>query len=316
MHHDVFLFEPKVYLVGYSQLHQPHLDEFFLDEKALPPRSGDTDCDVIPEIAGRLCYMSFDKPRPGGNSAYLKHIKEVGHGSVLEHTVFNFIFTQISRSLSHELVRHRAGMAYSQLSQRYVESNGVRFVVPHELRKEMEHALLYLIHNRDQITPGSAKLGELGLVAQVLVLLGKIYNHYDPHPGIETVCGLEWMAFVLGAREEYSKRSSYLWDRMVPSLPDKHSREEQTSLRKATRSTARSVLPNATETKIFVTANARAVRHFLEMRGSSAAEVEMRKLAQMVLGRVRRVAPNLFWDYDHRPLPDGTVEITTPMRKV
>ena len=55
--------------------------------------------------------MSFAKPRPGGNKAYLDHILEVGHGSVLEHAVWNFVFTGVSRSLTHELVRHRAGWA-------------------------------------------------------------------------------------------------------------------------------------------------------------------------------------------------------------
>src|SRR6266542_3961951 len=64
------------------------------------------------ETAGRICYMSFAKPRPGGNQAYIGHILEVGHGSVLEHAVWNLLFTGISRSLTHELIRHRAGMGY------------------------------------------------------------------------------------------------------------------------------------------------------------------------------------------------------------
>src|SRR5437764_13336197 len=56
--------------------------------------------------------MSFLRPRPGGNKTYLGHILEVGHGSVLEHAYWNFIFSGISRSATHELVRHRAGWAY------------------------------------------------------------------------------------------------------------------------------------------------------------------------------------------------------------
>src|SRR5690606_38657045 len=67
--------------------------------------------------------------------------------------------------------------------------------------------------------------------------------------------------------------------------------------RKRARQTARSVLPNATETKIVVTGNARAWRHFLEMRGSEAAETEIRILALKVLEVLREEAPNIFGDY-------------------
>src|SRR5204863_7625132 len=66
----------------------------------------------------------------GGNQAYLDHILEVGHGSVLEHAVWNFVFTGVSRSLTHELIRHRAGWGYSQLSQRYVDESVAEYVEP------------------------------------------------------------------------------------------------------------------------------------------------------------------------------------------
>ena len=86
--------------------------------------------------------MSFAKPRPGGNAAYLTHIKEVGHGSVLEHAVWNFIFTGVSRSLTHELVRHRAGFGYSQLSQRYVDESVAEYVEPDVIAGDPElHAI-------------------------------------------------------------------------------------------------------------------------------------------------------------------------------
>jgi thymidylate synthase (FAD) len=82
------------------------------------------------------------------------------------------------------------------------------------------------------------------------------------------------------------------------------------------RQAARSVLPNATETKIFVTANARAIRHFLEQRGSRHAETEIRQLANRVLRIMKAESPNLFGDYREIPLPDGTFEIDTDFRKV
>jgi thymidylate synthase (FAD) len=91
---------------------------------------------------------------------------------------------------------------------------------------------------------------------------------------------------------------------------------DRTLRRKLARQAARSVLPNATETKIFVTANARALRHFIELRGSRHAEVEIRKLAVKVLRLMQTEAPHLFNDYQLVPLPDGTFEATTEHRKV
>ena len=76
------------------------------------------------------------------------------------------------------------------------------------------------------------------------------------------------------------------------------------------------MLPNATEMKIIVTATARALRHFLEQRGSRHAEPEIRKLANKMLDILQREAPHLFSDYEKAALPDGTWELTTPYRKV
>src|SRR5437899_2721318 len=61
---------------------------------------------------------------------YLENIKKQGHGSVLEHSVYVLLIEGISRSCSHELVRHRAGFGYSQISQRYVDESHAAFVMP------------------------------------------------------------------------------------------------------------------------------------------------------------------------------------------
>jgi thymidylate synthase (FAD) len=123
--------EPTVYLVGRQSVTTEELDRFLGDHAV---QTWNTDTDVagqkLCEVAGRVCYMSFAKPRPGGNHSYLEHILEVGHGSVLEHATWNFIFTGISRAVTHELIRHRAGWAYSQLSQRYVDESIAEYVEP------------------------------------------------------------------------------------------------------------------------------------------------------------------------------------------
>jgi thymidylate synthase (FAD) len=251
--------EPTVYLVGRQVVDTDAVDRFLADHGVTWQTDTEVAGEHLAEIAGRLCYLSFARPRPGGNKAYLDHILEVGHGSVLEHAVWNFVFTGVSRSLTHELVRHRH-MGYSQLSQRYVDESVAEYVEPDVIGDDPElHAL--------------------------------------------------WLDAVGHAHQAYLKLVEKL-NEQFKDEPDK------TLRRKLARQAARSVLPNATETKIFVTANARALRHFIEMRASRHAEVEIRKLAVRVLEIMQSEVPGLFGDYHLVPLPDGTFEATTPHRKV
>src|ERR1035441_7275688 len=100
--------EPNVYILGRQAVDEEALAGFLREHEV---RHWTTDTEVagekLIETAGRVCYMSFQRPRPGGNKAYINHLLEVGHGSVLEHAVFNLLVTGVSRSLTHELVRHR-----------------------------------------------------------------------------------------------------------------------------------------------------------------------------------------------------------------
>lgn len=89
-----------------------------------------TDGERLAEFAGRLCYMSQHNPAGRSTRDYLENIKKQGHGSVLEHASYSLLLEGVSRSLTHELVRHRAGFAYSQLSQRYVDESDAAFVLP------------------------------------------------------------------------------------------------------------------------------------------------------------------------------------------
>ena len=255
--------EPKVYLVSSTAARYDGVAQFFQDEGI--PTSFPIDgppTSVLPELAGRLCYMSFANPRPGGNKAYLDHILAVGHGSVLEHSNFGFIITGVSRSFTHELVRHRAGFAYSQLSQRYVDESQANFVMPSVFLK----------------------------------------------PGLDSLRKM-WEDVVSAAQEFYQRIVGHL-NEEFKDVPD------PTARKKAARQAARSVLPNATETKIFVTANVRAWRHFIEMRCSAAAEPEIRQVAGMILKVLQQEAPNLFGDYLWSVLDDGTEVVSTLNRKV
>src|SRR5215203_3193642 len=115
--------EPKVTVISRPAFSGPeHLPVQWQGES--------TDGERLAEFAGRLCYMSQGNQAGRSTREYLENIKKQGHGSVLEHANYSLLLEGISRSLTHELVRHRAGFAYSQLSQRYVDESEACFVVP------------------------------------------------------------------------------------------------------------------------------------------------------------------------------------------
>lgn len=90
-----------------------------------------TPAELIVEFAGRLCYMSFgDKQSPRTNAEYIRNIIDQGHESVLEHASWTFLLTGVSRAFSHQLVRHRIGFSYSQLSQQYHDETDATFIQP------------------------------------------------------------------------------------------------------------------------------------------------------------------------------------------
>lgn len=119
---------PKVFLIGQTEINWCELQNY-LNHIGVPEWKTDTvsGLETIIEVMGRLCYKSF---KPGLNpnvmkiretsAEYLNNIIRVKHGSVLEHATFNFIFADVSRVFTHELVRHRVGVAISQESLRFV----------------------------------------------------------------------------------------------------------------------------------------------------------------------------------------------------
>jgi thymidylate synthase (FAD) len=103
---------------------------------------GTNSIDTLTEVAGRACYQSFHKPNPAtaANKDYLANIIEQKHFSVLEHGSATFYVEGVSRSLTHELVRHRH-LSYSQLSQRYVDISDTEFVFPPALLENWDENL-------------------------------------------------------------------------------------------------------------------------------------------------------------------------------
>lgn len=96
------------------------------------------DSSQLCKTAGQLCYASFGPRRTTNENAasYFERLTSAGHGSVLEHASFSFLLYGISRSVTHELVRHRAGAGFSQISQRYVSGSVLRFVERPEYQED------------------------------------------------------------------------------------------------------------------------------------------------------------------------------------
>jgi thymidylate synthase (FAD) len=204
----------------------------------------------LAEFAGRICYMSQQNPAGRTTGEYLENILKQGHGSVFEHAVYVLLIEGISRSCSHELVRHRAGFGYSQLSQRYVDESQAAFVMP------------------------PAILGDAALEQ-------------------------EWTDQVEAAQTAYIKSVEHLMGKYA-WVTDKVHR------RKLAREAARSVLPNATEVKIVVSANVRAWRTMLELRLGEGAELEIRRMAVGCFRILLQQAPAFFSDFEIYEATDGT----------
>lgn len=224
-----------------------------------------TDADGGPalvEFAGRACYQSWSKPNPrtATNAGYVRHIIDVGHFSVLEHATVSFYITGISRSCTHELVRHRH-FSYSQLSQRYVPEHDSQVVLPPGMEDDQE---------LQEIFAAAADASR----AAYTELLGRL---------------------------EAKLKGAEPAERLGPLR------------RKQARQAARAVLPNATETRIVVTGNYRAWRHFIAMRASEQADMEIRRLALACLRQLLDVAPQVFADFEIATLADGTEVATSPL---
>ncbi len=270
-----YLKEPGVAVISI-----PHVDlrgvQGFLD--GFPEELGFSDylndptplpsAETLCKFAGQLCYMSFGPNRTVNALAnnYFQNIKESGHGSVLEHANVTMLWWGISRSLTHELVRHRAGYGFSQLSQRYVGGKSLRFIERPEYAEDE-------------------------------------YLHQMFESRIERT------------QKEYEDMTDYLLMKQK-SGDEILSAERKTDLRKKVRQAARSLLPNETEAPIVVTANIRAWRHFLNMRCSEHAEVEIRRTAFEAYRCLYKLAPILFGDFEVAHLADGTHGLKTKFPKV
>lgn len=183
----------------------------------------------VVSIAAKLCYSKSDVDglitgvlTGNDTEKFIDKLKGMGHESPLEHVSFTFAIEGVSRTLTHQLVRHRIA-SYSQKSQRYVSENDFEYIVPPSIARDSQ-----------------AKKKFENLMCTI--------------------------------RQAYNELASM-------DIPKED---------------ARYVLPNATETKIIVTMNARSLFNFFSLRCCTHAQWEIRQLANLMLVEVQKVAPILF----------------------
>lgn len=176
------------------------------------------------ERAGKTCYKSYENINADSKDTFIKNIIKRGHESVLEHASITFNVKGVSRSLTHQLVRHRT-FKFSQESQRYVNQEMFQYVTPDSIRNDVKGFTKYV-----------------GLMEQI----NDIYKEMVD-------CGIK---------------------------PED----------------ARFILPNACTSEITFTADFRNLRHFLGLRLDSHAQWEIRELANVILSKVKEIAPSVFED--------------------
>ena len=243
--------EPRIYLISRPTIDDNEINRFLSDRDLTWKKSTDASAaENIIEVCGRVCYLSFkadiSKIRyPNRN--YIANLIDQKHDSVLEHAVWTFVIDGVSRSFTHQLVRHRVGFSFSQLSQQYHDESDAEFVAPEGLKD---------------------------------------------HPELLS----EWNKYMSTARDSYR-----FFLKKLTKLANTDDRE----ILRRVRSSARSLLPNATATTIAVTANARALRTFFSARGAIVGDIEMRRVACELYRLVCADSPSIFTGFSIENHEDG-----------
>lgn len=225
------------------------------------------DGEKLVAAAARLCYSPVgiseieDSLDESKIESFLSLLLDLNHESPIEHVTFTFGVEGVSRTLTHQLVRHRIA-SYSQQSQRYVKLDQFQYIIPPAIEKNEKAKALFI---------------------QSMEESQRTYNE---------------IADLLF--EDYFKRY------MEEGFSEKEAKQKA---EKESIEDARYVFPNACETKIVFTMNARALNNFFRLRTCNRAQWEIRELAIEMIKEVKKVYPILFKNAGPKcltgPCPEG-----------
>lgn len=230
------------------------------------------DGEALVEFGGKYCYRSW-VPEANANlskvtedtTAYLGNILKQGHGSVLEHANYSFVFDDVSRVFTHEMVRHRAGVAVSQESMRFVRLTDIPFWFPEWARNDSQ------------------------LMANAVIVLEdleKFQQWMSRHFELDVNVPCPICNGATGLAQPCARCDGY-------GLVSKHPMSEK----KHKTSFMRRFAPDGVATGMLCTINIRALRHIVYMRTALGAEEEIRLVMDDVAELAVKATPNLMQDY-------------------
>lgn len=214
--------------------------------------------------AAKLCYSAVGVEEISiglteeKTSSFIDMLASYGHYSPMEHVSFTFAIEGVSRSLTHQLVRHRIA-SYSQQSQRYVKLDAFEYIIPPAIEADEEAKTIF----KEAMRKDQEDYDNL-----VHILTKNTYERYI---------------------KEYEKNHI-----KYENIDEKILKGLKAKAEKRAIEDARYVFPNACETKIIATMNARELMNFFNHRCCNRAQWEIRALGDEMLKLVREVAPNLF----------------------
>lgn len=257
---------------------------------------GMAEAEMLCSIMAKLCYKSLRL----GDNANLTRVREytanfesilaTAHGAVIEHSSVNLIFTDVSRVLTHELARHRVGIALSQTSGRYCATERLDIVAgPH------------LAEVQDLIEEGCEELEELTYLMECK--LGLRVQPDDMPVSMET-----WV----DARQRARSGEDACGQSLMSSMKWPYTTTGNFDKKKALTSAIRRMLPNGQANEIGVSMNLRTVRHVIALRTGAGAEWEIRYAMHKAYLLCKQAFPLLFKDATETAGPDDIPVISFP----
>lgn len=246
--------------------------------------------ELIVSASAKLCYSKTGidglmEQSDEQVEKFLNKLTSIGHESPIEHAVFTFAVEGISRVASHQLVRHRLS-SFSQQSQRYVKLDRFEYIIPKAIENNEEAKTRFI----QAMEEDQEHYDEL-----VDMLLYEMVEEYDKVNNTDYSYTIEW-------KDIFRAECKKLYNQF-----EKKAIED-----------ARYVFPNACETKLVFTMNARTLINFFKHRCCNRAQTEIRSMANEMLKEVKKVAPTLF-KYAGAPCtfgkcPEGSLTCGNPIR--
>ena len=299
------LVTPRAYLIGFTDVYEPGLTRYLVDtdqESFLASyrearAAGLSGGEVLCSFYSKICYKSLVK----GKNANVTRVRDVqanlqgtydaAHGAVFEHCNLNFIVTDCSRIFTHEQVRHRVGVAYSQTSGRYCRLDTIDLVWDPILDPV-----------RDLFVRAVASIETTVYLAECRLGLRKPNPLYPTAP---PELYLEHLPVELVTSKHTGAPGASPAADQMKWVPDDTFDFER---RKKLTSAIRRIAPNGQSNELGLTLNVRALRHVVQLRTQRHAEREIRLIFGQIYHAVSALFPTVFYGAKTR-IVDGLLEV-------